>query len=273
MAFKCPFQQLQTTLKEENDRKIRSTDYNLQKYKVYCFDQRTQQMANIRLFLPSDATLEEALESAHKRLKLQHIAMERCRLVAYDSNEENVQCSFEGKDMEQIRELLCEYSSSELLLEIRDENTKFDVYHPGDIETRVYVVDTCSADIDGPFCVRVHKNTSVRKYKELVAQHLRLPIDDILMATFKFSPAVLEQDNAMLSDEDVSRFYIYIDANFNNQKPQNSNLFQIIHKSKVFVTSKTRSTDVSKFMKLVSRSNNLISLYFTLPKTDKGTTY
>lgn len=199
------FQQLQTTLKEENERKIRSTDYNLQKYKVYWFDQRTQQMANIRVFLASDATLEEALESAHKRLKLQHIApMERCRLVAYDSNEENVQCSFDGKELELIRDLLCEYSSSELLLEIRDENTKFDVYVPGDIETKVYVVDTSAADIDGPHCVRVHKSKTVRKYKELLAHHLRLPIDDILMATFKFSPTLLEQDNAILSDEDVS---------------------------------------------------------------------
>lgn len=196
-------QQLQSTLKEESDKKSRSTDYNLQKYKVYWFDQRTQQMTNIRMFLSSDATLEEALESAHKRLKLQHIAMERCRLVAYDSNEELVQCSFEGKDMEQIRDLLCEYSTSELLLEIRDENAKFDVYVPGDIETKVYVVDTCAADIDGPLCVRVHKNKSVRKYKELLAQHLRLPIDDILMATFKFSPTLLEQDNAILVDEDV----------------------------------------------------------------------
>lgn len=198
------FQQLQSTLKEECERKIRSTDY-LQKYKVYWFDQRTQQMSHIRVFLASDATLEEALESAHKRLKLQHIApMERCRLVAYDSNEENAQCSFDGKEMEQIRDLLCEYSSSELLLEIRDENAKFDVYVPGDIETKVYVVDTATADIDGPYYVRVHKNKTVRKYREVLAQHLRLPIDDILMATFKFSPTLLEQDNAILSDEDVS---------------------------------------------------------------------
>lgn len=198
---------MQNTLKEEHEKKQRSTDYNLQKYKVYWFDQRTQQMANVRMFLGSDATLEEALESAHKRFKLQNIApMSRCRLVAYDSNEENVLCSFDGKEAEQIRDLLSEVSSSELLLETRDEDSKFEVYVPGDIETKVYTVDTCSADIDGPFNVRIHKNATVRKYKEKLAQNLSIPIDDILLAAFKYSATatLLDLDTAILSDEDVS---------------------------------------------------------------------
>lgn len=200
---------MQNTLKEENEKKLRATDYNLQKYKVYWFDQRSQQMANVRMFLGSDATLEEALDSAHKRFKLQNIApMSRCRLVAYDSNEENVLCSFDGKETEQIRDLLSELSSSELLLETRDEDSKFDVYVPGDIETKVYNVDTCSADIDGPFNVRVHKNATVRKYKETLAQCLDIPVDDILLAAFKYSStaALLDSDTSILSDEDVSEF-------------------------------------------------------------------
>lgn len=199
-------QQLQDTLKEECEKKLKASDYNLQKYKVYWFDQRNQQMANVRMFLSSDATLEEALESSHKRFKLQNIApMSRCRLVAYDSNEENVLCSFDGKDAEQIRDLLGELSSSELLLEIRDEDSKFDVYVPGDIETKVYAVDTGTGDISGPINVRVNKNATVKKYKELLAHHMQMPIDDILLATFKYSAtaALLDQDNSILSDEDV----------------------------------------------------------------------
>lgn len=198
---------MQATLKEENEKKLRANDYNLQKYKVYWFDQRNQQMSNVRMFLGSDATLEEALESAHKRFKLQNIApMSRCRLVAYDSNEENVLCSFDGKETELIRDLLSELSSSELLLEIRDEDTEFEVYVPGDIETKVYIVDTCSADIDGPFNVRVNKSATVKRYKEILAQKLSKSVDDILLAAFKYSAsaALLDQDNAILSDEDVS---------------------------------------------------------------------
>lgn len=192
---------------------MRNNDYNLQKYKVFWFDQRSQQMANVRMFLSSDTTLEEALDSAHKRLKLQSIApMSRCRLVAYDSNEENVQCSFDGKETEQLRDLLMEFSSSELLLEIRDENAKFDVYVPGDIETKVFTIDACTADIDGPFNVRVHKNTSVKAYKGILAKSLGIPIDDLLLATFKYSTTatLLDQDNAILSDEDVSSYQLSI---------------------------------------------------------------
>ncbi|XP_031619612.1 ubiquitin carboxyl-terminal hydrolase 47 isoform X2 [Contarinia nasturtii] len=248
-AFPDHIRKLQNTLKEESEKKLRQTEYNLQKYKVYWFDQRTQQMANVRMFMDSDATLEDALESAYKRFKLQNIAsMSRCRLVAYDSNEENVLCSFDGKELEKIRDLLSELSSSELLLEIRDEDSKFDVYVPGDIETKVYTIDICSGDIDGPYIVRIHKNAVVRKYKEVLAQNLSIPIDDISLAAFKYSaPALLDQDNAILSDEDVN------------------------HKSKIFVAKRTVSSDSKNFLKIVEKSNHIISLYFTLPKTDKET--
>lgn len=44
--------------------------------------------------------------------------------------------------------------------------------------------------------------------------------------------------------------------------------FQVIHKSKIFVDNK--NTDSKKFLQIVERSHHIISLYFTLPKTDKG---
>lgn len=206
-------QKLQATLKEESEKKInRINDYNLQKYKVYWFDQRTQQMANVRLFLNPEATLEEALDCAHKRLKLQNIApMSQCRLVAYDSNEENVQCSFDGKETELLRDLLNEFTSFELLLEIREENATFNVYLPGDIETKVYKIKSCAGDIDGPFNIRAPKRTCIKKYKEILAQHLDMPCDDLLLATYKYSTtaALLDQDNAILSDEDVSSHFCF----------------------------------------------------------------
>lgn len=207
---------MQSLLKEEHEKKLRATDYNLQKYKVYWFDPRTQQMSNVRLFLGSDATMEEALEGAHKRFKLQNIApMSRCRLVAYDSNEENVLCSYDDKDSELICDLLSEVSSSELLLEIRDEDSKFDVYVPGDIETKMYTVDSGSADIDGPVSVRVNKNANVRKYKEILAHNIGIQADEIILAAFKYSAAAfLDQDNAILSDEDVSTHNLNVIDNY-----------------------------------------------------------
>lgn len=195
------------TLKEENEKKHRSNDYNLQKYKVYNFDSRTQQMSNIRIFLGSDATLEEALENVYKRFKLHNIApMSRCRLVAYDSADENIQCSFDGKETEQIRDLLSDLTSIDLLLEVRDEDSKFEVYVPGDIETRVYTVDINSLDIDCPINVRVHKNALVKEYKKLLSQKFDIHIDDILLGTHKYSTTatLLDNDNTILSSEDVS---------------------------------------------------------------------
>lgn len=47
--------------------------------------------------------------------------------------------------------------------------------------------------------------------------------------------------------------------------------FQITHKTKVYVAIKSLSTfDEKKFLKIVELSQNIISLHFSLPKTDKG---
>lgn len=46
---------------------------------------------------------------------------------------------------------------------------------------------------------------------------------------------------------------------------------QVNHKSKVFVANKSATPiDSKKFLKIVERSHHIISLYFSLPKTDKG---
>lgn len=201
-------QQLQLTLKEETERKIRPNDYNLQKYKVYHFDQQSQQMSNVRVFLGSDSTIEEALENAYRRFKLQTIVpLSCCRLVAYDSNEENIVCSFDGKETEPLQDLLGDLSTSDLLLEVRDEGSRFDVCVPGDIETRVYTVDTNSSDIDGPTIIRVHKTATVQIFSEMICQKLKKQFanaNDILLAGLKYSvTASLLSDRNKLCDENV----------------------------------------------------------------------
>lgn len=201
-------QQLQSTLKEETERKTRANDYNLHKYKVFHFDQRNQQMSNVRVFMGSDSTLEEALENAHRRFKLQSIVpLSRCRLVAYDSNEENIFCSFDGKQTELMQDLLGDLSTSDLLLEVRDEDSKFDVCVPGDIEIRVYTVDMNSSDIDGPTIIRVHKTATIQTLKEMICQKLGKTfanVNEVLLAALKYSvTAPLLSDRSKLCDEDV----------------------------------------------------------------------
>lgn len=208
-AFPEHIKQLQETLNDETSRKSRYTDIHLTKYKIHWFDQRNQQMTSIRIHIDAETTLEEALDSAHRRFKLQNVAsLERCRLVAYDSNEENIQCSFEGKETKHVNELLSNLQSPyDLLLEIRDEDGKFESYACGEIETKVYNVDTNTSDIDGPTIVRVQKTATIGDYKQLLATKLRLNVNDILLATLKYTAyaTLLDMDRTVLSDEDVSR--------------------------------------------------------------------
>lgn len=207
-VFPEHIKQLQETLKDETSRKSRYTDTHLTKYKIHWFDHRNQQTTTIRIHIDSEGTLEEALESAHRRFKLENVApIERCRLVAYDSTEENIQCSFEGKETERISELLSNLQFPyDLLLEIRDEDGVFEPYACGEIETRVFNVDTITSDIDGPTIVRVQKTATIGEYKQLLAKRLQLNVDDILLATLKYTAyaALLETDRTALSDEDVS---------------------------------------------------------------------
>lgn len=200
----------------------------------------------------SDATLEETLENAYNRFKLRGIApLERCRLVAYDQSDENIYCSFEGKEHERIRDLIAKVPLiSELLLEIRDEASTFEPIASGSIETKVYTVDIHSADIDGPVPVRVQKSITTGDYKKLLASKFGWSDKEIVAAVLKYSShaSLLEIDSLPLSQEDV------------------------VHKSKIFVANVVPADSVStKFTKIVERFHLIISLHFVLPKTDKDT--
>lgn len=180
----------------------------MHKYKIYWFDTKTQQMTDVRIYLDSDATLKEALESAYRRFKIEHIAsLERCRLVAYDSIEENIQCSLEGKEDDLVRDVLADLPlSSDLLLEIRDDDANFEVYLPDGVHIKVYTVDINTADIDGPLSMRVQKTTTIGKFKEILANKLGLDVNEILVAVLKYTSyaSLLEINNATLLQEDVS---------------------------------------------------------------------
>lgn len=167
-------------------------------------------MTSVRIYLNSEATLEEALENSYRRFKLENIAsLERCRLVAYDSKDDIIQCSLNGKETEYVHEIFSNlpFSSSDLLLEIRDEDADFEIYVSGDIETKVYTVDTITSEINGPVIVRVQKTLSIEQYKHLLAKKLGLNADDILVAVLKYNThaSLLETNTVSIDDEDVSK--------------------------------------------------------------------
>jgi hypothetical protein len=57
--------------------------------------------------------------------------VEHCRLVAYDHTSETIECSLEGKEQEKIGDVLSSIRHTDLLLEVRDSNSEFEVYAPG----------------------------------------------------------------------------------------------------------------------------------------------
>lgn len=197
-------EQLQKTIKEDSERRFHTKDSTM-KYKVHRFDPRTQSTNSLRIFMGSDGTLLEAVEHAQRRLKLSDVVpIERCRLVAYDSTEENVVCSFDGKESECLVDLLQDLEpTSELLFEMRAEDETFEVYKPGSIETRVFLVDSLSSDISGPINVRVAKNATIGRYKQLLAEKLNYNVEDLAVSVQKYAPIILEVDKNSICDEEV----------------------------------------------------------------------
>lgn len=197
-----------TTLKEDSERRHRQSDHDIIRYRVYWFDPKIQRLSDVRVHMASDSTLEETLGNVYNRFKLRSIVpIERCRLVAYDNSSENICCSFDGKDQENIRDLMDNLTdANELLLEVRDENAAFEPIAVGSIETKVYTVDMHSADIDGPISVRVDRKMSVGNYRKLLAAKLGWNDNEIMIAVLKYSShaSLLEIDIAPLSEEDVS---------------------------------------------------------------------
>lgn len=199
--------QLQKVLKDESERRCHTGAISEStKFKVHRFDPLTQQLTSQRIFLMPDATLEEALESAHRRFKLQNvIPIERCRFLAYDTAEENVFCSFDGKEKECVQSLLDGLPiTCDLLLESCDEGAPFEKYETGSIETKVYTVDVNTSDMNGPILVRVSKEATIGQYKHLLASKLKLKVEDIVIAVLKYNATLPENDNTPLYDESVS---------------------------------------------------------------------
>lgn len=169
--------------------------------------------------MASNATLEATLNNVYTRFKLRGLVpLERCRLVAYDHVEENVHCSFEGKEKDLIRELMDSPLIHELLLEVRDENVVFEPVIPRSIETKVYVVDLNTTDIDGPIPIRVQRDMIVSDYNKLIASKLGWDANEMVMATLRHSThaSLMLNDINKLKEEEVSCMKIYLSMSFHH---------------------------------------------------------
>jgi uncharacterized protein (UPF0297 family) len=146
--------------KEENDKKKKDQELEMTKLKIYFHNPKQKRLVDAKVIITSDSTLEvsvhfgnsktngkpkfffekiqETLQEAYNRLAIKTYApVENCRLVAFDHTNETIECSLEGKEHKRISDVLNSIRSTEMLLEVRDSNSEFEVYAPGAIMLKV----------------------------------------------------------------------------------------------------------------------------------------
>lgn len=235
---------------EEDDRRKRERESEMLKLKIYFKNPWTRVKTDSKVFAISDSPLKEVLEDAYSRHKMKSIApIERCRLVAYDNPSDSIERSFEDMEDEKIGDIMYKLQNRlELLLEFRDENSEFEVYHIGGITTKVYQIhlDGANVDIDGPFEVRAYEQKAVSEFKLAIAKKMSLSKSKMLLATKRYG-----EKATILNDE----------ASVRNQC--------IYGGTKVFMT--LDEGDDEKFKAAVDDMDNILTLYFALPNSKKET--
>lgn len=234
---------------EEDDKRKRERESEMLKLKIYFKNPLTRIKTDAKVFSISDSTLKEVVEDAYSRLKIKSIApIERCRLVAYDNPSDSIERSFEGMEDDKIGDIMYKLQNRlELLLEVREENQEFEVYHLGGITTKVYQIhmDGPTLDIDGPVEIRAYEQKSVSEFKTAIVKKMNLRQSKILLATKRYSekPIILDDEVTIRSQS-------------------------IYGGSKVFMTL---DHDEERFKQAVEEMDNILTLYFALPNSKKET--
>lgn len=145
------FQELLKKMKEneDNDRKkkIREKEKELfiPNVRVFCQHPTEDKKLNFRLSFTNHETLAQMTQQVYKNFCLEGIvSLNQCRLVAYDHNNDLIVASYEGKEHETFASIwgnrvVSRYS---LLLEIRDEDQKFEPHLRGGMYTSILLIYT-----------------------------------------------------------------------------------------------------------------------------------
>lgn len=242
--------------KKEVDRRNKELEEVQVKFKIFFKNPRTHRLHDQRLRMEMSSTLVDVLDLAHSILQVDQFApIKRCRLVAYDNSNSNVIRSFEGEEKLPISKSTALLSPMELLLELRDDGaTEFERISAGSVLTKVFTVDIETADIDGPTEIRANGDGTIGELKQIVAQRLGMTDGGgrmvMVLLKYKGMTSTLDCDKDLLALEDVR------------------------HKSKIFVCPLGERDDVQmvaqRLTKIVERFDEIITLYFVLPNTDKG---
>ncbi|KYB28299.1 ubiquitin carboxyl-terminal hydrolase 47 [Tribolium castaneum] len=242
--------------KEKTDRLNKEKQNNSFRLTVNCYHPYTEEMMDVRISLYLDSTLEDAVQMAHRRFKLEGIVnVDDCRMVIFNKKQSCIDCSFESDDLK-----FCDIDDNykvcyqEWLLDIREPGTEFTTYKKGGVNKRTYYVNIETEDVREPFMVRIDVGDTVGDVKNKIAEQLETNVNNIKVAIAKFcnEGKYLDDDNATLAIDNTSPdFKLYV-TNAIDEDPD-------------------KSFENSKFKKIIDRFENIVYLSVLLPDTDPVT--
>lgn len=239
-------------VEEEQEREARERERCTCVIKLYCHHPTTAHLSDLKLRVHKDATFAEATRQAHQLLELyKSVPIERCRLVKYEEYQDSLESSFEDQDDKPMSEVLGGVKSSykfDLLMEVREENQKFEVYRPGGLSVKVYVVSLSGCgEVEGPHIIRGTLTMTVTELKQAIGRSLNLNSETmrIVAEGFYNEMKLLGDDTLQLGTEGLYR------------------------SSKVFVEASGEESNNffsgSQMASVIDRYQNTITLYCNLP--------
>lgn len=241
--------------KEEQDRLNREKESDMFRLKFHCYHPLKRQMMEVKFYVFIDSYLSVAVNDAYHRMKLEEFCnIEDCRLVKYNKIQDCIICSFEG---EKLR--FCDIASknsmqyNDWLIEVRKPGTEWQVYKPGGVNMKVFVINLENEEVDGPTIVRVNPGETVGEFKLKLAKMLNMNVNtlNVVQEMYSNEPHYLDDDDAPIKfDPSCNGYKIYIS---NALDEDSDKLFQ-----------------GSRLQRVISRFVHLVSIDIILPATDVG---
>lgn len=195
-------------IEEELEKEARERERCTCVIKLFCEYPGIDHQSDLKLRVHKDTTLAEATKTAHTLLGLNKcVPIERCRLVKYEAYHESIESSLDGSDDKPMSEVLGGVKSTykfDLLMEVRDENRKFEVYEPGTVSFKVCLIDLSGqGEVDGPYTTRGLLSMTVSELKQVIAKAFTLNRDNLRIVSEGFyeETKFLSDDAAILRTE------------------------------------------------------------------------
>ncbi|XP_054273738.1 ubiquitin carboxyl-terminal hydrolase 47 isoform X2 [Macrosteles quadrilineatus] len=240
--------------KYDMDRRLKERHSEMSTLKVHCHHP-TKGLTDAKVYVHNDTSLYEITTEAYNVLKLSgQVDRANCRLVCYNPIQDTIDVSFDEREKETLAEIMATQKIEDLLLEIKDDDEEFEVYHPGCVTVKMHIIDLEKEDVpEGSIPFRSSLTSTVGELKNLIAtcDSVDIKPEDIVLVVERYTNyhLLLEDDTQTLQDAGLSscnRMYV-------SRGPV----------EKPFLSSRLYS--------LIDRFEHVITLHIALPATDPET--